>query len=258
MTDKNIKKTQNNTALPREDVQLYRLFAIFGAAIIGFAGLRLLNESKLLSFLLQGGIWGALVLLILSIAWPIYIRCVRKIDESGKVFTSVGVAYFLIPVFLMLVTYPVFNNANVKYQVAFAGISIFAVIYNIFKREFKNISALTFVCAALLYYVHATTYNWLENAIAIAAKILIFVIPAAVIILLVCSLMSKNGSVKMSGREIYRLPSKFAGILTLILCAFFIAAGLILLFVPEAFLYIMVSLLALYIIIGIVCTIRLI
>ena len=123
MTDKNIKKTQNNTALPREDVQLYRLFAIFGAAIIGFAGLRLLNESKLLSFLLQGGIWGALVLLILSIAWPIYIRCVRKIDESGKVFTSVGVAYFLIPVFLMLVTYPVFNNANVKYQVAFAGIS---------------------------------------------------------------------------------------------------------------------------------------
>ena len=174
MTDKNMKKSQTNSALPKEDLQLYRLFAIFGAAILGFAGLNLVNESKLLGFLLRGGIWGAVVLLVLSIVWPIYIRCIRKIDESGKVFTSVGVSYFLIPIFLMLVIYPTFNNANVKFQVAFAGISIFAVIYNVFKREFKNITALTFVCAALLYYVHATTYNWLENAISFAAKILIF------------------------------------------------------------------------------------
>ena len=50
MTDKNIKKTQRKSALPREDLQLYRLFAIIGAAIIGFAGLNLINESKLLTF----------------------------------------------------------------------------------------------------------------------------------------------------------------------------------------------------------------
>ena len=162
MTDKNVKKTQKNSVLPKEDIQLYRLFAIFGAAIIGFAGLRLINESKLLRFL-KIGKWFALALLVLVIAWVVYIRCIKKIDESGKIFTSVGVSYFLIPVLLILVTYPTFNNANVKYQVAFAGVSLFAVIYNIFKREFKNISALTFVCAAFLYYIHATTYNWLIN-----------------------------------------------------------------------------------------------
>ena len=54
MTDKNVKKTQKNSVLPKEDIQLYRLFAIFGAAIIGFAGLRLINESKLLRFLKIG------------------------------------------------------------------------------------------------------------------------------------------------------------------------------------------------------------
>jgi membrane protein len=258
MTDKNMKKSQKNSALPKEDIQLYRLFAIFGAAILGFAALNLVNESKLLGFLLRGGIWGALVLLLLAIAWPIYIRCIRKIDESGKIFTSVGVSYFLIPVFLMLVAYPTLNNANVKYQVAFAGISIFAVIYNVFKREFKNITALTFVCAALLYYVHAATYNWLEDAIAFVSKILIFLIPAAVVLLLVSAFRSKNGSVKISGHEIYRLPSRFAGILALILCVFFLLAGVLLLLVPESYLYIMVSLLALYVIVGIVCTIRLI
>ena len=77
----------------------------------------------------------------------------------------------------MLVTYPTFSNANVKYQVAFAGISIFAVIYNVFKREFKNISALTFVCAALLYYVHATTYNWLGGRHWHCRQNLDFIIP---------------------------------------------------------------------------------
>lgn len=257
MTDKNVKKTPKNSVLPKEDIQLYRLFAIFGAAIIGFAGLRLINESKLLRFL-KIGRWFALALLVLVIAWVVYIRCIRKIDESGKVFTSVGVSYFLIPILLILITYPTFNNANVKYQVAFAGISIFAVIYNIFKREFKNISALTFVCAALLYYVHATTYNWLENAISAASKVLIFLIPAAVMALLICAFRSKNGSVKISGREIYKLPSKFAGVLALIMCVFFLVAGVLLLAVPASYLYIMISLLALYVIIGIVCTIRLI
>lgn len=257
MTDKNIKKSQKNATLPKEDVQLYRLFAIFGAAIIGFAGLRLINESKLLHFL-NVGKWFALALLILVIAWVVYIRCIKKIDESGKVFTSVGVSYFLIPILLMLITYPTFNNANVKYQVAFAGISIFAVIYVVFKREFKNISALAFVCAALLYYVHATTYNWLEKAIGAVSKALIFLIPVAVMILLVGAFKSKSGSVKISGREIYKLPSKFAGILAMIMCIFFIVAGVLLLVIPATYLYIMISLLALYVIIGIVCTIRLI
>jgi len=257
MTDKNVKKSQKNSVLPKEDIQLYRLFAIFGAAIVGFAGLRLINESKLLHFLTIGK-WIALALLVLVIAWVVYIRCVRKIDESGKIFTSVGVSYFLIPILLMLVTYPTFNNANVKYQVAFAGISIFAVIYNIFKREFKNISALSFVCAALLYYVHATTYNWLENAIGVVSKVLVFLIPAAVMALLICAFRSKSGSVKISGQEIYKLPSKFAGILAIIMCLFFIAAGILLLLIPASYLYIMISLLAIYVIIGIVCTIRLI
>ena len=36
MTDKNIKKTQK-APIPKEDIQLYRLFAIFGAAILCFA-----------------------------------------------------------------------------------------------------------------------------------------------------------------------------------------------------------------------------
>lgn len=101
MTDKNVKKTPKNSVLPKEDIQLYRLFAIFGAAIIGFAGLRLINESKLLRFL-KIGRWFALALLVLVIAWVVYIRCIRKIDESGKVFTSVGVSYFLIPILLYI------------------------------------------------------------------------------------------------------------------------------------------------------------
>lgn len=257
MTDKNMKKNQKLSAMPKEDVQLYRLFAVFGAAIIGFAGLRLVNESKLLRVLAWGR-WVALALLAAAIGWVVYVHFVKRIDESGKVFTSVGVSYFLIPILFMLVMYPSFEKANMKFQIAFAGISLFAVIYNIFKREFKNISALTFVCAVCLYYVHTVTYDLPETIFAYLCKGLSFVLPLAVIALLICAFRAKNGVVKVAGREIYKLESRFGGILTLILCILFLVASVLLFLVPSSFVYVMISLLVLYVVVGIVCTIRLI
>ena len=54
MTDKKLKNKQNPDVMSEEDIQLYRLFMIFGAAILGFAGLRLVPEKTLYDVL--GGI----------------------------------------------------------------------------------------------------------------------------------------------------------------------------------------------------------
>ncbi len=256
MSDKNIKKTQK-APIPKEDIQFYRLLAIFGAAILGFAGLRLVNESKL-RYVLGVGQWIAAVLLIAVVAGLIYLHRVKKVDESSRVFTSVGVAYFLIPVLLICMTYRHIHNANVKYQVAFAMVSLFAVIYNVFKREFKNISAFAIANAFFLYYASAKTYNAFETVIAYVSKVLVFVLPVLVIALLVLAMRAKNGAVVISGKEIYRLPSKIGGILALVMAAALLIAGVILVLLPVAFAYVMIALLVIYILIGIVCTIRLI
>ena len=93
MTDKNMKKSQKNSALPKEDIQLYRLFAIFGAAILGFAALNLVNESKLLGFLLRGGIWG----LLFCSSLPLHGRFISAVfGKSTKAERFLQVSAFLI------------------------------------------------------------------------------------------------------------------------------------------------------------------
>lgn len=259
MTDKKIKNQKNTTAIPQEDIQLYRLFLIFGVAILGFAGLRRIPEAEgAFLKILEIGQWIALALLVVSIAAFVYIRFVKKIDESGKVITSTGVAYFLFPILFMLSAYRYFENANAKFQLLFALIAIFAVIYNIFRREFKNITAITFICAIGLYYAATPVYDVVEKIFSAVAQAVMVALPAFVIALLICAFSQKNGVVRFKNHKIYELPSKFGGILGLIISSALFISALILLFVPVAFTYVMVTLLAIYVVFGIICTIRLI
>ncbi len=244
-----------------EDVQLYRLFMIFAAAILGFAGLRLIPEKTLYA-VLGVGQWIALALLIVATAAYIYIRCIKKLDESNKVITSSGVAYFVLPVLFMIATYNAFDKANFKFQLFFALLSIFAVIYNIYKREFKNITAITFVCAIGLYYaahpVYSVAYHWVEIAVAALSEAVMIALPVFAIALLICALLNKNGVVRFKGHKVYELPSRFGGILALIMSAVLLLAAIILMIVPMLFTYVMISVLVCYVVLGIVCTIRLI
>ncbi len=261
MTDKKIKNKQNAEAMSQEDIQLYRLFMIFGVAILGFAGLRLTPE-KVFSRMLGIGQWIALALLVIAAAAYVYIRCIKKVDESGKLITSTGVAYFLLPILFMLATYRSFDNANFKFQLFFALLSIFAVIYNIYRREFKNITALTFICAIGLYYaahpVYSIAYRWIEIAVAAVSEALMIALPIFTVALLICAMMNKKGVVRFKGHKIYELPSKFGGILGLVMSAVLLVCAAVLMIFPLAFTYVMIALLVCYVVIGIVCTIRLI
>lgn len=261
MTDKKIKNKQNAEAMSQEDIQLYRLFMIFGAAILGFAGLRLIPDH-IFSRVLGIGQWIALALLVIATVAYIYIRCIKKVDENGKLITSTGVAYFLLPVLFMLATYRSFDKANFKFQLFFALLSIFAVIYNIYRREFKNITALTFLCAIGLYYaahsVYSAAYNWIEIAVAALSEAVMIALPIFAIALLICALTSKNGVVRFKTHKIYELPSKFGGILGLVMSIVLLVAAAVLMILPLAFTYVMIALLICYVVVGIVCTIRLI
>ena len=90
------------------------------------------------------------------------------------------------------------------------------------------------------------------------SKVLVFLVPVAVIVLLVIAMRAKGGKVVIGGKNIYTLPERFSGVLALVMAAFLLIAGVILVIFPAAFMYVMITLLVLYVIIGIVCTIRLI
>ena len=175
---------------------------------------------------------------------------VKKPDESGRVITSTGVAYFILPVLLLLVMFRSMEQPAFKCQVAFGFIALFAAIYNIFKNEFRAISAVTFLSIMALYYASTPLYSWLEITFNVISKGLVFLLPVALIIMVVLA--------KCSKKENKLFADKFGAILTIIMCAVLLVCAIVTLIVPSAFLYIMFAIFAVYIVFGIVCTIRLI
>lgn len=249
MNEKNINNKKKDVKVSAEDIQLYRLFCIFGAAILGFAAFRLIPYATFSRVLLYGQ-WVALGLLLLAIGALVYVRFVKKIDERGKVLTSTGIAYFLIPVLFLLAAFRAMEQPLFKCQVVFGFIALFAAIYNIFKNEFRVISAVTFLSIMALYYAATPLYSWFEMTLNVISKGVIFLLPAALIAWVVY--------VRCTNKESELITDKFGAVLTIIMCALLLVCALIVLIVPSIFLYVMFTIFAVYIVLGIVCTIRLI
>jgi hypothetical protein len=249
MNEKNINNKRKAVKVSADDIQLYRLFYIFGAAILGFAAFRLIPYATFSRVLLYCQ-WVALGLLVFSIGALVYIHLVKKLDESGKIVTTTGIAYFLLPVLFLLSTFRVMEQPIFKCQVAFGFIALFAAIYNIFKNEFRAISAVTFLSIVALYYACTPLYTWFEMTLNVISKGLIFILPAALIVM---ALLAKN-----SKKENKLITDKSGAIITIIMCVMLLVCAVVALIVPSAFLYIMFAIFALYIVLGIVCTIRLI
>ncbi len=245
MNEKNMKNNQNQAKHLAEDIQLYRLFCIFGAAILGFALFRMVPYN-VFSRILGVGQWIALGLCVLAIGGYLYIRLVKKPDESNRIVTTTGLAYFLIPVLLMLACYRTISDPSFKCQVAFGFIALYAAIYNIFKKNFSDISAVAFLSIVSLYYASISTYNWIENTLSVVAKIAIFLIPVALIVKILLDRRNNKNA------------DRFDMILALIMSILLIVCAVIVLIVPSVFLYMMISILVVYVVVGIVCTIRLI
>ncbi len=244
---KNTKKTK--TALPEEDLQLYRLFCIFGVAIIGFAAFRLIPYESFFG-MLKYGRWVTLALLILTVGGLCYVSFFWKPDESKNLVTAKGAAYFLIPVLYLLTTYRMMDNPSFKCQVAFGFVALFAAIYNIYKREFRWISAVAFLSLIALYYASHRFYNTYETVIGGISKALIFLIPAVII-----AAVLLRDRVKF---PVTLAHDRVGAGLILTMCGVLLVLALVTLLVPSIFLYAMITILAVYVVIGIVCTIRLI
>ncbi len=243
--------TQKKETISAEDIQLYRLFCILGAAILGFSVFHYIPGAELAKFL-NVGRWITLTLLILTAGTYVYIRFVKKPDETHQILTSTGAAYFLIPVLLLLTCYNSMEQPDFKCKVAFGFLSLFAAIYNIYvvKKEFRAITAATLLSVVTLYYASHRFYIEFEIVFSAVCKVLAFLIPLALLIAVWLPKRPKKLKTMVSDR--------FGAVLCTVMSAVLLIGALILVVVPSVFLSVFIAVLAVYVVIGIVCTIRLI
>ena len=101
-----------------------------------------------------------------------------------------------------------------------------------------------------LYYASTPLYTWLEKTLNVVSKGIIFVLPIVMILLSLPAIRAKLGLQDVS--------DKFNTWISIIMYAVILVCALVVTLVPALFLYMMIALLAIYVVVGIVCTIRLI
>ena len=242
-----------------QDIQLYRLYLLFTVALIGFSVFRFLPANFFYAF--KGvGTWIMTVLLLFVLGAYIYIRRYIKPDESKKVITTAGIAYFVIPVLFMFAFYGYFSGANLKFQIAFALIAVYSIIYNIYRTNFRILTAVVFISVVGLYYVanpaEFLTYRWMEFVFSAVAVTLAIALSSAFVLFSAFALAHKKGTLRVRQHVIFEIRDKCVGIASLILCALILAVAVLLFFAPSLFLYAIIAVLAFYVGVGILCTVR--
>jgi len=242
-----------------QDIQLYRLYLLFAVALIGFSAFRFLPANFF--YIFHGvGTWIVSAFLLFVLGVFIYIRCHLKLNESKKVITSSGIAYFLIPTLFMLAFYGYFSNAGVKFQIAFAMLSVYSIIYNIYKNNFRILTAVVFIAFIGLYYiahpVEFLSYRWMEFVFAAVVQALSIALSTVYVVLCAAALKHKKGIVRIHNHVIFEIRDKCMGIVSLILGAVLVVAAVLLFFAPSLFVYTVIAVAALYVGVGILCTVR--
>lgn len=245
--------------LAEQDIQLYRLYLLFAVALVGFSAFRFLPANFFYAF--HGvGTWIVTVLLLFVLGAFIYVRRYLKPDESKKVITTSGIAYFLIPTLFMFAFYGYFSNASLKFQIIFAMLSVYSIIYNIYRNQFRILTAVVFISFIGLYYiahpVEFLSYRWMEFVFATVLQVITVALLTVYVVLCATSLKHKNGTVRVHNRVIYKMHDKCIGVFSLILAAVLLASAVLLFFAPSTFVYTIIAVAALYVCVGILCTVR--
>lgn len=257
----NSNKKVNKTEISREDAALYRLFAIIAFAIAGFAGLIAIGENEGRLWNVLSSVWFKVIMLVLlaaSIAAFVLER-IGKLKLDLKIFTVGGLCEFFAPLFLMFASYSEMTSANTKCKIALVAVIFIAFIANVYPKSYAIFSTVAAFSAMFMYYLGKDfglfSGKLLDMIIKVAAYPMAFIIPAGIAAALFIAKKNK-GKFKIGRRTLFRISDKtvFASLITVLGAAILLSA--LVLIVPSLLIIAEITFGALFIAVGIICTIK--
>lgn len=259
-----INKTRpekNNTgAQARNDVVVNRMMIMFVLTTIAVVGLLLIKRGTSFErrFVLNMLIYFQIASGILFAAAIIFFifRCVKKIDDNLWIFSSRTLAVITGVIFFAFMLYTKIGNNRVVIGVIVALIISF--IYSFYQRDYFWYTLFTALITVMLFVMKSPVYGvWWSDIFVYVSKILIFAVPVIVGVLFII-VKYKKGNIKIGKKNItvmkpsyWYLPF-FTGAGTAVVCG---ALGLIF---DALTIYAAVGFLGIYLIFGILYTIKMI
>jgi len=247
---KNTKK-RNQTS----ELAINRLMLLFCAAIFATLGMVYLNnidihtEAHFVEYVLPTCTIVTGVLLLAALAFFIYKR-VRRQDDSKKVFSSGVLLFIAACLFGFFASFKLIKstpNALTVMIGAVVVVTAICFIYYLYNRDFFNYAVMTAV-GAVLMYLGKEPFDFVGDTLGSVAKLLAILMPIAVIVLLV---LNKAGKLNFMNPG-YKYYPFFTG------AGIMLGTMLVSLFAPALFIYLFMAFLAVFLIITIAYTVRMI
>lgn len=268
-----MKNNQNLTKEERklEDVSTYRLLVLVMVAIIGFALIGVLNANAVklegwffvdnLPFISVKGFMLILagILAVLSIAFYVFRHVVKKIDESASVITSFGIMAFFVILFVGFFFFRYFSSAATKMEIFFLLAIVLSFFYTLCSRKFFYESLFAAICGVTIAYIGSSaSFRGVESVFRIAVEVIGFA--AAALALITFAVLTAKKKIVIGNKTILKL-SDFTklDILFWVICSvislLFAALSIL---IPGFLVFGLIGFFALYLVFGILCTIKII
>lgn len=260
MNSNEIKKSKEEIELKSNTI-VNRMMVMFGLATAAVVALLLIRRSGgaterifVLDWLFYLKIASG-ILLAGAIAY-FAVQKKRKVDESLKIFSSTTLLILAAILFSVFMLYQYLGNMAMVIFVI--GALVLSFVYNFYQRDYFYFSVFTVVNVILMYFTRAglSIMVW-KNIIIYTSKVLIFVIPLIVAAVLLCA-KANDGTVKLKGKSYKLMKPSYLYSPFYIGAAIAIIAGVVGLFLSSYVIYLIIAQLAVYLLFGIIYTIKMI
>ena len=251
---KSVEKSAKN-----DDLMVNRMMAIFAAALVYIVALLLLKKngtSVETKFVLNVLPVLKAVTGLLSAAMVAFflINRKRRVDESEWFFTTTHFVIFSFVLFLSAMLYGYIGNKGVVLGVV--ALLVAAFVYCFYQRDFFLYTLFTIVGALGLYAIRSGySASIVKYIFIIILKVAAFVLPIVTVI--VVRIAQKNdGCIKLFGKKHLLFKPRSLYPVFYIGAAVLLAAAVLSFFINAIALYTLIAFLALYLVIAIVYTVR--
>lgn len=260
MNSNEIKKSKEEIELKNNTI-VNRMMIMFGLATAAVVALLLIKRSGgaterifVLDWLFYLKIASGILLAGAIVYFAVQKK--RNVDESLKMFSSITLLILTVILFSICMLYQYFGNMAMVIIVI--GALVLSFVYNFYQRDYFYYSVFTVINVMLMYLVRTGLSRMIwKNILIYTSKVLIFVIPVIVVGVLLYAKV-KDGAVKFNGKSYMIMKPSYLYLPFYIGAAIAIIAGVVGLFLGSYVIYLIIAQLAVYLLFGIIYTIKMI
>ena len=251
MSDVEVKNTKK---LSKNDTVFYRLLLLFVYAVVSLVGINIVLKYEIDCRKVFSSIF-FIIGALLVFAFCVFV-IIKKFGENNIIRWN-SIAKVVAPVFLMLAIYTNIDHGNFKTEIVIIASVILGFIFIVYPKAFYFVSIAMVVEYFSVYYVNHSSTHVIDKILNVLSYPIAILVPVCAIVLGILLTKGKLDKVKKI-LNISKKNAKLFNIMIIVLGGISLVCALLAIFLPVTMVVLSYVLLGVYILAGVIGTIKLI